>query len=84
MTDRGSYIKYEYQMGGKPSLVIIVEGDNELKNQYSVIEVNPARCPKTNINAAQTFSQWMAAKKTQQRIKEFTLLNKQLFTPNAK
>ena len=30
MTDRGTYIKYEDNMGGKSPLVILVEGDKAL------------------------------------------------------
>ncbi|MBU1170898.1 MAG: substrate-binding domain-containing protein [Proteobacteria bacterium] len=83
LTDRGTYIKYEATQGGKPTLVILVEGDGALKNQYSVIEVNPIKCPKAKNNLAAVFSNWMASEKTQKRIGDFKLLGKQLFTPNA-
>lgn len=84
MTDRGTYIKYEANKDGKPDLKILVEGDKILFNQYSVLAVNPAHCPKVQYGLATKFSDWMASKKTQTAIGNFRLLGKQLFTPNAK
>lgn len=84
MTDRGTYIKYEDTQGGNPFLVILVEGDDSLKNQYSVIAVNNKRCDKVKYDLAQRFSAWMASEQTQKSIGEFKLLGKQLFIPNAK
>jgi tungstate transport system substrate-binding protein len=83
LTDRGTYIKYESVAGGNPALVILVEGDKELLNQYSVIPVNPKHCPSVKYDKAQTFSDWMASDEAQKLIGEFTLLGKQLFIPNA-
>ena len=83
LTDRGTYIKYESAAAGKPSLVILVEGDTVLLNQYSVMPVNPKHCPSVKYEKAQAFSDWMAGEKAQQLIGEFKLLDKQLFTPNA-
>ena len=84
MTDRGTYIKYEANMKGNPPLKILVEGDDILKNQYSVIAVNPKNCSKANIKLATVFANWITGKKAQQLIKDFKLLGKPLFTPNAK
>ncbi len=84
MTDRGTYIKYAHSNGGKPPLVILVEGDKILKNQYSVIPVNKTNCPKVKNNLALKFSDWLAGKNAQKLIGDFKLLGKQLFTPNAK
>ena len=83
MTDRGTYIKYEDNKGGKPELKIMVEGDEILKNQYSVIAINKSKCPKTRYDLAMKYSDWMAGKEGQRLIGEFTLLGKTLFTPNA-
>jgi tungstate transport system substrate-binding protein len=83
LTDRGTYIKYEAISNGKPPLVILVEKDAVLRNQYSVIEVNPQRCPKVKNDPARQFSQWMAGPEGQQVIGDFLLMGKQLFTPNA-
>jgi tungstate transport system substrate-binding protein len=84
MTDRGTYIKYEDNKGGKPDLKIMVEGDAVLKNQYSVITVSREKCPETRYDLAMQFSDWMAGKEAQRLIGEFKLLGKTLFTPNAK
>jgi tungstate transport system substrate-binding protein len=84
MTDRGTYIKYAANMKGNPPLKILVEGDPILLNQYSVIAVNPKRCPNVKYDLAMTFSNWMASPKTQKLIHDFKLLGKQLFVPNAK
>ncbi len=84
MTDRGTYIKYEANMDGKPLLKILVEGDTVLLNQYSVIAVNPKQCPKVKHDLAMQFINWITGPKAQQLIKGFTLLGKPLFTPNAK
>jgi tungstate transport system substrate-binding protein len=84
LTDRGTYIKYEANMKGDPPLVILVEGDKKLYNQYSVLEVNPERCPKVKNDLAKAFSDWMASSDAQKAIGEFKLMGKQLFTPNAK
>jgi tungstate transport system substrate-binding protein len=84
MTDRGTYIKYEHNHGGKPPLKILVEGDAVLLNQYSVIAINPKHCPKAQSQLATTFNDWISGADAQSQIKAFKLLGKQLFTPNAK
>jgi len=84
MTDRGTYIKYESQKQGKELLKILVENDTVLLNQYSVVTLDPKNCPKARYDLAVKFSDWMAGTRAQTLIKEFKLLEKQLFTPNAK
>jgi len=83
LTDRGTYIKYESIADNKPSLVILVEGDDVLLNQYSIIPVNPKHCVNVKYKKAQALSKWMAGYEAQRLIGEFQLLGKQLFTPNA-
>jgi tungstate transport system substrate-binding protein len=83
LTDRGTYIKYSANAGGKPALAILVEGDAQLKNQYSVIAVNPEKCPGADIEAARAFSVWMAGPAGQKLINDFRLMNQQLFFANA-
>lgn len=84
MTDRGTYIKYADNMGGKPPLHVLVEGDAVLLNQYSVLIVNPERCNNVKVEMARKFSDWMAGAEAQKQIADFKLLGKTLFTPNAK
>jgi tungstate transport system substrate-binding protein len=84
MTDRGTYIKYESNMKGNPPLKILVEGDPALLNQYSVMAVNPKHCPKVNYELAMQFIKWITGPGAQQLVKDYKLLGKPLFTPNAK
>lgn len=84
MTDRGTYIKYEANHKGNPPLKILVEGDKSLLNQYSVIEVNPARCKNVKNSEAKKLGDWLVSKEGQKAIGNFRLMDKQLFTPNAK
>jgi len=84
LADRGTYIKYENNLGGNPPLKILVEGDQTLLNQYSVIAVNPAKCQKAQLELATKFSTWIAGPEGQKVIKEFKVMGKPLFTPNAK
>ncbi len=84
IADRGTFIKYEASLKGKPGLVILVEGDKALFNQYSVIEVNPKKCDKVKNGLAKEFIKWLKSKRAQKLIADFRLEGKQLFTPNAK
>ncbi len=83
LTDRGTYMKYESLEKGKPGLVILVEGDPELRNQYSVIAVSPKRCPNVRYDLAVKYIEWMRSEKAQQLIGDFRILGKPLFIPNA-
>ena len=83
LTDRGTYIKYEANHHGAPSLVILAEKDHLLLNQYSVLEVNPSRCPGVKNDLAMVFSEWLAGTEAQTAINDFKLMGKQLFVPNA-
>ncbi len=83
LVDRGTYIAYEDQAKGKPALVILVEGDKPLLNQYSVIPVNPEKCKAAKHAAAEKFRTWLASAKGQKIVGDFTLKGKPLFTPNA-
>jgi len=84
LTDRGTYIKYSDNYKNHPPLEILVEGDKELFNQYSVIAVNPQVCPQARFKLAQKFIAWLTSKPVQKKIASFRLLGKQLFIPNAR
>jgi len=81
LTDRGTYITYESK--GSPELVILVEGDESLYNQYSIMTVNPEKHPKTNHELAKKFTDWLISPVTQTLIADFKVQDKQLFFPNA-
>ena len=83
MTDRGTYIKYEDNLKGNPPLKILVEGDAVLLNQYSVIAIDQKHCAKAKYDTAKQFVEWITGPQAQQLIKDFKLLGKPLFTPNA-
>ena len=84
LTDRGTWIKYESQKGELNNMKIVVENDNILFNQYSVITVNKDRCPNVKTQLAKDFTNWILKDETQKFIGNFKLLEKPLFTPNAK
>ena len=84
MTDRGTYIKYESNWKGTPPLVILVEGDASLRNQYSALAVNPQKCSNVQYDLAKKFITWMASGRAQKLIGDFRLMEKQLFIPNAR
>lgn len=83
LTDRGTFIKYEDSRKDQVDLVITVEGDDSLKNQYSVIAVNPAKWENLRYDLAVHFIDWMVSAETQKAVADFSLLGKQLFFPNA-
>lgn len=83
LTDRGTWISFAERTGDTNPLTIVVEGDKALFNQYSVITVNPAQCPKVRKDLAKKFEDWWAAPSTQQKIAAYKLKGKQLFFPNA-
>jgi tungstate transport system substrate-binding protein len=83
LVDRGTYIAYEDQAKGKPPLVVLVEGDKPLLNQYSVISINPEKCKNVKFEASETFRKWLASAKGQKVVGDFTVKGKKLFTPNA-
>ncbi|MCF8114537.1 MAG: substrate-binding domain-containing protein [Desulfotignum sp.] len=84
MTDRGTYIKYAHTAGGDPKLKILVEGDDVLKNQYSVMAVNPGLCENVKYETALKFADWITSPRAQKLIAEFKLLDRVLFIPNAR
>ncbi len=84
MTDRGTYIKYQSNYGGNAPLQILVEGDEILYNQYSLIPVSKERCPNVKMDLAEQFIKWMTSEKIQETIADYKLLGKKLFIPNAR
>jgi tungstate transport system substrate-binding protein len=83
LADRGTFITYEANHKGNPPVVIVVEGDDSLRNQYSVIPVNPEKHGNVNHELAKRFSEWLTSEKAQQDVANFKLEGKQLFFPNA-
>ncbi len=79
MTDRATWISF----ANKQDYVIAVEGDADMFNQYGVIPVNPEKCPNVNVEAAQTFADWLLSADGQAAIAAYKVDGQQLFFPNA-
>ena len=79
LTDRATWISFE----NRQDFRIVVEGDQDLFNQYGVIPVNPEKCPSVKTEAANTFADWLVSDEGQDAIAGFQLNGKQLFFPNA-
>ena len=81
ISDRGTFLAYE----DKVALVIDFEDDPPLLNVYHVIEVNPAKFDKLNVEGAKAFAAFMIAPATQELIGTFGVdkYGQALFTPDA-
>lgn len=82
LTDRGTWIAFDETQKGK-ELAILVEGDKKLRNQYSVMIVNPEKHPKVKKEAAEKFVKWWTSPAGQKAVADYKLKGKQLFFPNA-
>lgn len=80
LTDRGTWISFR----NKRDLVLLVEGDPRLRNQYGVIVTNPARHPHVKLKSAQALSDWLVSPRGQSAIEAFKSNGEQLFFPNAR
>ena len=67
----------------RDDLVILVEGDQQLFNQYGVMVVNPARHPHVKQDLAQAFADWVVSPAGQAAIASYKIGGEQLFFPNA-
>ena len=79
MTDRGTWISFKNKGGFK----ILVEGDEDLFNQYGVILVNPAKHKRVKAESGQAFIDWILSAEGQSAIAGYKLGGQQLFFPNA-
>ena len=79
LADRGTWLNFR----NRGDLVILVEGDKQLFNQYGVMAVNPALHPHVNVAAATQFVDWMRSAAGQAVIASYKIGGEQLFFPNA-
>ncbi len=79
LTDRGTWLSFK----NRGDLVVLVEGDTKLFNQYGVIVVNPAKHPHTKTALAQAFADWVVSADGQASIADYKISGEQLFFPNA-
>ena len=79
LCDRGTWLSF----GNKGDLVIEVEGDKRLFNQYGVMLVNPAKHPQVKKDLGQAFIDWLISPEGQKAIADYKINGEQLFYPNA-
>ncbi|NLX62891.1 MAG: solute-binding protein [Tissierellia bacterium] len=82
LTDRATYLN----MRDVLELEIVVEGDENLFNQYGIIPVNPEKNDQINAEGAQKLFEWFLSDEAQNLIGEYGVeeFGQPLFTPNAK
>jgi tungstate transport system substrate-binding protein len=61
----------------------MVEGDDRLFNQYSVILVNPAKIPDVRKDLGQQFIDWLISPEGQKLIASYKINGQQPFYPDA-
>lgn len=79
LTDRASWLSFK----NRADLVVLVEGDRRLFNQYGVMVVSTARHPHVKAAEAQKFVDWVTSPAGQQAIAAYRIGGEQLFFPNA-
>jgi tungstate transport system substrate-binding protein len=82
LTDRGTWLATKDK--DKLEMVVVLEGDPTLFNQYGVMAVNPQKHKHVKYKEATEFINWLISKEGQQAIASFKDKNgNQLFIPNA-
>ncbi len=79
LSDRGTWLSFK----NRGELIILVEGDQRLFNQYGVMLVNPAKHPHVKKDLGQAFIDWIVSAEGQQVITSYRIGGEQLFFPNA-
>ncbi|HMK55477.1 MAG TPA: substrate-binding domain-containing protein [Dissulfurispiraceae bacterium] len=79
LSDMGTFLNYE----SKIKLKVLLRGDPLLKNQYSVIAVNPARFPKVKYREAMDLIAFVTSREGQAVIAGYTKHGSHLFYPDA-
>ena len=79
LTDRGTWLNFR----NRGDLVVLVEGDTRLFNQYGVIAVNPAKHLHVKAALAQAFVDWVVSSAGQATIAAYKIGGEQVFFPNA-
>ncbi|MPZ39173.1 MAG: extracellular solute-binding protein [Rhizobiales bacterium] len=79
LADRGTWLSFK----NRGELVIAVEGDNRLFNQYGVMLVNPEKHKHVKKELGQAFVDWLISAEGQKAIADYKIDGQQLFFPNA-
>jgi tungstate transport system substrate-binding protein len=83
LTDRGTWLATSGK--DKLDMVIVLEGDPTLFNQYGVMAVNPEKIKTVKFKEAMEFVNWIISKEGQDVVASFKDKNgNALFIPNAK
>jgi tungstate transport system substrate-binding protein len=83
LTDRGTWLATKDK--DKLEMVVVLEGDPILFNQYGVMAVNPEKHKQVKYKEAMQFVDWLISSEGQQAIGAFKDKHgNQLFVPNAK
>jgi len=80
LADRGTWLSFK----NRGDLIILVQGDPKLFNQYGVMLVNPEKFPQVKKTLGQNFIDWLISKEGQAVIASYKIDGEQLFFPNAK
>ncbi len=81
LSDRGTYLANKSSL----DLIIMVEGDKLLRNDYHVIVVNPEKWPDTNVDGARDFAAFVVSPEAQEFLNVFGVdkYGQPLFFPDA-
>jgi len=79
LADRGTWLSFK----NRGDLVIAVEGDKRLFNQYGVMLVNPEKHPSVKKDLGQQLIDWLVSSEGQRAIADYKINGEQLFYPNA-
>lgn len=79
LSDRGTWLSFR----NRGDLVVVVEGDPRLFNQYGIMLVNPQRHPHVKQEPARAFIDWVVSPEGQKAIGEYRIGGEPLFFPNA-
>jgi tungstate transport system substrate-binding protein len=79
LADRGTWLNFK----NRADLLVLVEGDKRLFNQYGVMLVNPAKHPHVKVADGQKFVEWVTSDAGQAVIASYKIGGEQVFFPNA-
>jgi tungstate transport system substrate-binding protein len=79
LADRGTWLSFK----NRGDLIIAVEGDKRLFNQYGVMLVNPEKHASVKKDLGQQLIDWLVSGEGQKAIADYKINGEQLFYPNA-
>jgi len=83
LSDRGTYLEYQYGRDQGIDLDILCEGDDNLSNPYGVIPVNPKKYPDVKFEEADKLAKWLVSERGQKLIADYKIEGRQAFFPDA-